>query len=108
MTVDTLAVHTVTIEQNVGVQDGRAQVPEEWVTWAADVRARVRPTSARERSQWLGMPTFATHIVYIPETNLLLTEQMRIKFGTRILRILGVRNVGELDRYLAVDCEEVR
>lgn len=108
MSLRSLAIHSIDIEENLGSQDGQAQVPEDWKKKATGIAARVRPTSTSERAKWLGMPNVATHIVYVPDTSLDITEKNRVIYKTRILKILGVRNINEMDRFITIDCEETR
>lgn len=108
MSVESLSVHRVNIQQDVGTADGAGQVPESWVAAQSNVMCRIRPVTADERAKWSGEPIIATHVVYFPDTSVPLTEKSRLIYGTRVFAVIDVRNVDELDRYLIVRCRELR
>ena len=108
MSIQSLCTHRIAIEQTAGAPDAQGNVPENWTTLYADVACRIRPISAQEQQLWHGRPTRATHRIYIADATLAITEQHRIRFGSRIFAVLGVRNPDESGRYLVVDCEELR
>lgn len=108
MSVDSLCIHEITVQRNTAMPDGRGGMPDNWIMKYANVKARVRPVSARESGQWGGVPTTGTHIVYVSDAALGILEKDRIVFGTRIFNVLGVRNIDEWDKFLTIDAEEVR
>ncbi len=110
MSVETLSIHTITIEQNTGTAtgDGKGGWPDSWAVKYEDIKARIQPRSANERSQWGGLPTVGTHVIYVPDASLAITEKDRIIFGTRTFNILGVRDIDEWGRFLTIDAEEIR
>jgi len=83
-------------------------MPDSWADLYADVKARIRPASASERSQWGGLPVVLSHIVYFHDASLGILERDEIVYGTRRFNVLGVRDVDEWSRYLIVTAEEIR
>ena len=108
MTVETLCDKRVYIQQDKGTADGEGNTPESWTTKYSDVAARIRPTSARERQAWGGLPTVASHVIYVADASLTLLEKDRIFWDGRVFNVLGVRNPDEQGEYLIVDAEEIR
>ena len=103
-----LCIHTITVQENNPVHDGAGGHPDNWEDVHIDIRARVRPVSAAERSQWGGLPAILSHIVYVADASLSIRENNRILFGSRAFDVLGVRNVDEWDKYLIVNVREIR
>lgn len=108
MSVESLSVHRITIQANSGAADGKGGTPESWAARHVNVACRIRPTSARERAQWSGLPTIASHVIYLPDRTLTVSERDRIIYGAREFRVLGVRDVDELARYRIIEVEEIR
>ena len=108
MSVESLCVHTITIQRNSAVSDGRGGTPDNWVTKHKDIAARIRPVGAREQAQWGGTPALLTHIVYVADASLEILEKDRILYGTRSFDVLGVRDIDELGRFLTIDAREIR
>jgi len=108
MSVETLCIHTVTIQRNAPVTDRKGGMPDNWADLYANVKARIRPASASERSQWGGLPTVISHIVYFHDATLAILEKDEIVYGARRFNVLGVRDVDEWGRYLIVTAEEIR
>jgi head-tail adaptor len=95
--------------ENVGTSDGKAGTPDDWRVKQPRVKCRIQPMSAHERvGLFGGEPTQATHIVFFSDTACGVTEQHRLRFGTRSFRILGVRNADEMNHHLRVEVEETR
>lgn len=108
MDIGSLCVHTIKIQTNAAVGDGKGGLPDSWQVRYANVAARIRPLSATEQAKWGGLPTIASHKVYIADGNLDISEADRIVWGSRTFRILGVVNPDEQDYFLQLDCEELR
>ena len=64
--------------------------------------ADIRPRTARERSQGDRMDELAQYEIKIRyRTDI--DEKMRIRHGSEILNIVGIVNVGQMDRWLLID-----
>jgi SPP1 family predicted phage head-tail adaptor len=94
----------ITIEEKTQVEDGSGGFSETWSTFAT-VWAEVLPTSSAERffAEKLEMTT--THKVRIRYLAGL-SSSMRINLGARVLKIQGIVNLEERDRFLELKCEE--
>lgn len=78
-------------------------------TWTTDdeIPAQVSPISDGERLQHAQQESIVTHRVTIrfyPN----LTSANRFLFGTKILNIISIRNIGERDVVMEVLCKEKR
>ena len=108
MTLDSLCDKRVTIDEGAQVSDGAGGFVTEWRPRHANVPARIRPMTAAERAKWGGQPVVATHVVYLPDVTLTVTERDRIRWGERVFNVLGLTDPHELGRHLRLECEEVR
>ena len=108
MSVETLSIHTITVQQNNAVPDGKGGTPDNWANVYADISARIRPVSAREQSQWGGVPEMLTHIIYVPDASLTIRANNRILYGTRVFDVLGARDIDEWGRFLTLEVREIR
>ncbi len=108
MDIGGLCAHEIKIQTNRASADDKAGAPESWQIRYANVRALIQPLSAREQAKWSGLPTIATHRIYIGDGSLSISEDDRILYENRVFRILGVRNPDELGYFLVLDCEELR
>ena len=108
MSVETLCIHTITIQENTAVPDGKGGNPATWTTKHANIKARIRPIAAREDERWEGVAADLTHTVYIADATLDIKEKDRVVFGSRTFDILGVRDIDEWNRYLQLGVEELR
>lgn len=109
MTVASLCIHTIDIQVNTGVNDGAGNVVESWANETTGVKARIQPLSADEREgTWKGEPTTITHRIYIAAAGTTIDEARRIVYDGRYFNVMGVRDLDEWGKFLAVDCEEVR
>jgi len=100
--------HTITVQENNAVMDGKGGMPDNWSDKYTGVVSRVRPASAREQAEWGGLPAILTHIVYVANGALVIEEKNRVVFGTRIFDVLGSRNMDELDNFLTLNVREIR
>ena len=98
--------HRITIQTGGRTGDGRGGVTKAWTTHAA-VWARVQPVSAREAFAAGQLQGAITHRITLRFTSGV-TTAMRVSWGSRVLRVIGVRNPGEDDRLLELDCVEER
>ncbi len=108
MDISGLCDKTIKIQTNIATTDGKGGIPDNWQVRYTNVAARIQPLSAREQAKWSGLPTMATHKVYIADGTLSISEADRIVFGDRMFRILGVLNPDEQNYFLQLDCEEIR
>ena len=98
----------ITIQQNLGVPDGRGGTPENWITKYSKVNARIQPLSASERVQWGALAADISHTIYIANGALDVKPSERIVWDSRTFKILGVRNIDELDEFLTVTVRELK
>ena len=108
MDITPLCIHTVKIQTNEAAKDEKGGSPDSWQIRYNNVAARIQPIDARERVKWGGLPTIATHRIYVGDGTLSISEADRVVYGDRTFRILGVRNPDELDQFLILNCEEIR
>ena len=94
------------IETLTNTDDDRGGVTRAWSTHAT-VWASVMPISAREAYQHGQLQGSVTHRV-MTRYQSGVAMSMRVKWGSRIFQIIGVRNVGEESRWLELDCVEER
>lgn len=81
---------------------------ETWATITGGaVWARVKPLEGRESSQADQTMRLVTHSVTIRYLSTV-TTAMRVKFGARIMRIVGIVNQDERNEWSKLMCEEVR
>lgn len=100
--------HRVCVRIPSGTDDGAGGQP---VTWTNGRRlwAQIEPVSAREQALAGAVQTIATHRVtlYYDEEVLVTRRLARIAPTGPELQILGVRDLGGVQRLLEVDCAEV-
>ena len=108
MSVESLSIHTITVQRNEATFDGKGGMPDSWTDKYTAVACRIQPRSASERAKWGGVPTMATHVIYVPDATLDILEDDRIVFGERTFNVVGSLNMDEWDRFLTVDVEEIR
>lgn len=108
MTVESLCIHTITVQENNAVADGRGGMPDNWIDKHVDIAARIQPLSADERAQWGGIPSLITHRIYVGDASLEILESDRIVYDGRLFDIQGVRDIDEWGRFLTIDAREIR
>jgi len=108
VSVASLCIHSITVQQNLQVSDGAGGNKDVWSDLYSGVAARLNPLSAIEQAKWLGLPVIATHKVYIADASLDVHEGHQILYGSRVFNVLGVRNIDEWSKFLTVDVFEVR
>ena len=108
MSVESLCIHTITVQRNAAVADGKGGTPDDWTDKHIGIKARIQPTSASERAQWGGTPTMITHRIYVSDTTLEILEKDRILYGTRVFDVEGVRDIDEWGRFLTIEAREIR
>ena len=69
------------------------------------IQARIQPLSATEMVKLGREATDIGIRLYCLPTSI--QEPDRIVYGSRIFRVIGVRNIDEQDRLMTVDCVEV-
>ena len=98
--------HRITIEQKTrGASDGAGGfLPETWST-VATVWAKLEPKSARELVDSDQVVHRISHVIFIRARSDV-TAAMRVKFGSRTMAILSVREILEGGRWTELLCEE--
>lgn len=98
--------HRIIIQSRSDASDGRGGNAPTWGTHVT-VWARVAPVSAYERLQAGRLEGGVSHKVTLRYTSGV-TNAMRVSWGSRTFQIVGVRNPGEDDGILELDCVEER
>ena len=96
--------HRVTIQQQVRSATDYGGYEESWVD-VATVWARIEPLMGRERWHGDQIESDLTHRVTIRYRSDV-TPQMRVLYGSRVLKIISVINSGERDETLILLCTE--
>lgn len=97
--------HRVTLETETKTQSSSGALTSTWAT-LDKVWAQIEPMSSRELMEASQRGTNETHKVTLRYRDDLTTKE-RVKFGTRVLNIGSLVNVGERNRTLVLMCEEV-
>jgi len=92
------------IEQRTEVSDGAGGFTLTWSTFAR-VWGEIKPFSAKERFFAGKIDNPITHKITIRKLENM-DDDMRIKFESRIFKILGFINVDEKDRFFEILAEE--
>tara|TARA_Y100000310_G_scaffold329295_1_gene398871 strand:+ start:549 stop:896 length:348 start_codon:yes stop_codon:yes gene_type:complete len=102
--------HRITIEKENTEADGSGgfQTPTGEDAWLPlmTVWASIKTLNSQESFFAVQISPTQTHEIrmrYRPG----ITQAMRVKFGTRVLNILGVRNIDERNEELVLRCEEL-
>ena len=95
--------HTLTLQTITRTDDGAGGYTEGW-TDSTSFRARICPVSAREQLLQDKVTPQATHHVYCDYMTI--TEDNRIKWGSKYLEILGIRNPSQASGHLEIDVRE--
>lgn len=67
----------------------------------------VQPANSRLRLQYQERQIVVTHRVYF-DSDPVVDAEWRLKFGARLMKVIGAANTAELGRLWTVDCEEVK
>jgi len=94
----------VTLQTPSGSQDSFGQRVRTWSTFA-EVWASIAPLSARELQARDAASLQVSHRVTI-RWRAGVTSEMRILYGTRVLQIVGIRNLDERNIALEIDAIE--
>lgn len=97
--------HQITIETLSRQVDAGGGNANAWVA-VATIWAQIEPTSASERDHGQLLEASISHrmtIRYIGS----ISPRERIRYGTRLLRIHGVRTLSEVRHVQVLECEEV-
>ena len=98
--------HQVYIQTVTTASDGEGGHTQAWtddrVVWAS-----VDPIQARQRLEYASISVEATHLVRVrgEET---ISEESRIRFGSRYFEILTVENIQERGVLKVITCRELR
>lgn len=96
--------HRITIQTPTRTPDNRGGVTNAWGTHVT-AWASVKPISAREayqRGAVAGEVRYAMRLRYQSG----IVPKMRVSWNSRVFRILGVRNVDEMNTLLELECVE--
>ena len=97
--------HQVTIETRSRNVDAGGGSPDGWAA-VATVWARIEPTTASERDHGQLLEATISHQVTIRYLGSV-SPRERLRFGSRVFRIHGVRTPAEIRHILILNCEEV-
>lgn len=97
--------HQVTIETLSRKLDAGGGSPDGWAA-VATAWARIEPKSATERDHGQLLELSISHQVTIRYLGSV-SPRERLRFGSRVFRIHGVRTPAEIRHILILDCEEV-
>lgn len=89
------------VKQADGMGGGRLLWPDVATVWAS-----IEPARANERFRHSQIESETTHVITI-RYRAGVTSAMRVQFGSRFFRILGVRTPSEIKSHLLLDCLEV-
>jgi len=98
--------HRVYIQTSTTTADGEGGHSQAWVDDRA-VWASVDPIQARQRQEYASVSVEATHLVRV-RGDQTVSEENRIRFGTRYLEILTVENIQERGIVKVITCRELR
>lgn len=95
----------ISIKSLTRTADGIGGFSESWAL-VASVWASIMPVSTREKMQYQAIQNLITHRVIIRYRESI-NQDDRIYFGSRVLRIAGIRNLAEQNELLELVCEEL-
>ena len=96
--------HRVVIQEPDNCVDAYGGPSHGWSD-VARVFADIRPVRGQERLETLQVSADVTHTV-IMRYRSGVTPKMRIRYGTRLLNVISVLNVGERNKQLELLCSE--
>ena len=94
----------ISFESNIDVADGIGGFTRSWIT-AKTVWAYIEPASASERYFANRVEENITHKIFIRSTTGL-NASMRIKYGSRIFQIKGIKEDKNRHRFFIIDAIE--
>ena len=97
--------HVVTIESPPTGEDATGANYGAWTTFAANVRAEIRPTGGSEQYGGGAYNPEAWHTVTMRHVAGF-TSAMRINFGGRLFDVLNINDVMERGRWMVLTCKE--
>lgn len=103
MSIQSLAIHTVTTQRKTTASDAAGGLTETWAN-LLKLSCRIQPLSAREAQLYSRETEIVTHKIYFPGAPDV-TASDRIIFGSNTYEVKGVRNIDHLDRFLTVEAE---
>jgi head-tail adaptor len=104
MILDSLLNQTLTLQRITEADDnegGRNQTPYD----AGSFKGRIHPLNSSERLSQDKVLNATTHVIYCDNMDVLPTD--RIKWGTYIFDIIGIKNPSELYHHLEIECKEI-
>lgn len=96
--------HRIIVQKLTSTSDGAGGFTQTWATHVT-AWASVKPISAREAMTHGGVAGVVTHRVMM-RYQAGVVPAMRVSHKSRILKIEGVRNLDEENRWLELDCVE--
>ena len=98
--------HRIIIEKPIETRDSQGGVIKSFSTLAT-VWAEVKPLNSKESIQGGQVDNRTTHFIKMRQQSVTtLDTTMRIKFGSRLFNLIGVRNIDERDKVLICDAVE--
>lgn len=96
---------TITFQQRVDVPDGRGGNATTWAAVATVPAAIATPKPGQDVIVGEALQSRVTHQVFIQFLSTV-NDRMRITDGTRIFAILALRDLGDQQQILRMDCQE--
>lgn len=104
-----LMFHRITLLRPViSTGNAAAEYVGSFDTIATKVPANVQPMASKEKEIYNLRAIETTHTVYTTSTHLDFQRDDQIEFKSRRFKVVGVRDLIELGRVKAVDCEELK
>lgn len=98
--------HRLYVQTVTTTSDGEGGHSQSWADDRA-VWASIDPIQARQRSEYESISVEATHLIRIRGEQSV-SEENRIRFGTRTFEILTVENIQERGVVKVITCKELR
>jgi hypothetical protein len=103
-----MMIHTVDwYKPNMSKDTTNAQRLEDYTLHVSNVPAFVQPANSSEQSYYMQRGLECTHSVYTDAINTYARNDL-LKFNGRNLYVVGVRDMCEMNRYMAIDATEYR
>lgn len=97
--------HRITIEQNLGLADGRGGAPENWQPQYTNVRARFIPAGEKSVDKFRGGAVQSHAQLILPDATLAVTTQHRALIDGAPYRILSVTDPHGRGKFLMLEVE---
>lgn len=97
--------HRIIVEKATESRSAHGDVERSWATFAT-VWAEIRPLNSREAVEALQVREQVTHFIKLRELSGL-TPSMRVKHGSRVFNITGIRDIDERGKVQVLTAVEV-